>query len=97
MGDMGEQGDKFVENHELIGEKISQSNIDLFFGIGPGVQHTANVLEKSKFSVFHTLEHETLIRLLSKELRPGDVVLFKGAGSFDLARTVVYPLFGKIA
>lgn len=97
MGDMGEQGDKLVENHELIGAKISQSNVDLFFGIGEGVRYTASVIEKSQKPVFHTLDHEKLIRELSKVLIPGDVVLFKGAGSVDLARKIVYPLFGKIA
>lgn len=97
MGDMGEQGDKFVENHQLIGDRIAKCLVDQFFGIGEGVSHTADRLRNSEIPVFHTMDPEELIRALSSELRPGDVILFKASGAVNLTKLVVYPLFGVIA
>lgn len=97
MGDMGEQGSKFVENHRLIGDKIAESGVDLFFGIGEGTFHTTERLRISDIPVFHTLDPEELIRALSAELRPGDVILFKASGAVNLTKLIVYPLFGVIA
>ena len=37
-----------------------------------------------------------LIADVRDHLRPGDLVLFKAAGSVDLVRNVVYPVFGKV-
>lgn len=96
MGDMGEQGDKFVENHRLMGEKISKMNFDLFFGVGEGTAYTAEIVKDSPIQTSHFDEFEDLIAALSKQIRPGDVLLFKAAGAVDLAKNVVFPLFGKI-
>lgn len=97
MGDMGEQGSKFVENHELIGRRMSELNLDLFYGLGEGTAYTAEALASSSIEVSHFTEADDLIRALGRDLRPGDVILFKGAGSVNLPETVVYPLLGRIA
>lgn len=97
MGDMGEQGDKFVENHELMGEKISEIGIDLFLGIGEGTAHTARIASGLGIRSSHFESSEELIRALSGRIIPGDSLLFKGSGAVNLSETVVYPLFGRIA
>lgn len=97
MGDMGEQGDKVVENHELMGERIGKMDVDLFFGIGEGTAHTTRKVGAAGIDSSHFDGAEELIRALSSRIVPGDVLLFKASGSVNLAETVVYPLFGRIA
>ncbi|NAZ16815.1 hypothetical protein GT020_12200 [Glutamicibacter soli] len=96
MGDMGEQGAKLVENHQLIGHKIADMDFDMFFGIGEGTAHTARIVRESQISTWHFMEFENLIAELSRQIRPSDVLLFKAAGAMNLTKNVVFPLFGKI-
>lgn len=96
MGDMGEQGEKFTENHQLIGEKITSMNFELFYGIGEGAKLTADAIRNSHTEAKSYLDFNDAITDLSKEIRPGDVILFKAAGGMDLTKNVVFPLFGKI-
>ena len=96
LGDMGEQGTKTVENHTSAGEYLAGMPIDLVLSQGEGMAHTAEALRAAGAEVRHSESVDGLIADVRDHLRPGDLVLFKAAGSVDLVRNVVYPVFGKV-
>lgn len=96
LGDMGEQGTQAAENHKAVGEFIADSRVDLVLCHGEGMAHTAAALQATGRPVRHAASPEDLIIDVRDHVRPGDLVLFKAAGSVDLVKTVVYPVFGKV-
>ena len=96
LGDMGEQGTKTVENHTAAGEYLAGTPIDLVLSQGEGMAHTAEALRAAGADVQHSETVDGLIADVRDHLRPGDLVLFKAAGSVDLVKNVVYPVFGKV-
>lgn len=96
MGDMGEQGDKVRQNHEDVGVKIANSNIDLALTFGVGARYTSESILSRGGEARHYSDIQLLITSLRDELREGDAILFKAAGSVKLAERVIYPLFGRV-
>ena len=96
LGDMGEQGTKVAENHTAAGEHIVRSQVDLVLSHGEGMAYTAAALRAAGRPVRHSASAEELITDVRDHVRPGDLVLFKAAGSVDLVKTIVYPVFGKV-
>lgn len=96
MGDMGEQGTKVQENHETIGRTIAASSVDLVLAMGDGASHTVRQIRELNGRAELFSDEFFLARAVRDEIRPGDAVLFKGAGSVNLTEKVIYPLFGRI-
>lgn len=96
LGDMGEQGSKAVENHIAAGAHISETAVDLVLSQGEGMAHTAEAIRAGGGSVSHAETVDELITAVRDHVRPGDLILFKAAGSVDLVKKVVYPVFGKV-
>lgn len=96
LGDMGEQGDRFEENHRAVGDMIAQYPVDLVLCSGPGMKLAAERLHSQGIATHHYEGFDALAASLHAVISPEDVVLFKAAGSIDLEKKVVYPVFGRI-
>lgn len=96
LGDMGEQGDRFEENHRDVGDMIARYPVDLVVCSGPGMKLAAERLHSHGIAVHHYETLDELASSLHTEISPADVVLFKAAGALELGKKVVYPVFGRI-
>ncbi|SLM95160.1 CapA family protein [Brevibacterium yomogidense] len=96
LGDMGEQGERFEENHRAAGDMLAQYPVDLVLSSGPGMKLAAERLRSQGTATHHYDDFDALAASLHSEISPEDVVLFKAAGSVDLEKKVVYPVFGRI-
>ena len=96
LGDMGEQGDRFDENHRAVGDMLADHRVDLVVCAGPGMKLAAERLHALGGAVHHYGSLDELAASLHTEISPADVVLFKAAGALELGKKVVYPVFGRI-
>jgi UDP-N-acetylmuramoyl-tripeptide--D-alanyl-D-alanine ligase len=96
LGDMGEQGDRFDENHRAVGDMLARYPVDLVICSGPGMQLAAQRLHDHGIEVHHHGSFEDLAASLHAEVSPIDIVLFKAAGAVDLEKKVVFPAFGRV-
>ena len=96
LGDMGEQGERFEENHRAVGEMIARHPLDLVICAGPGMEFTAEQLHSRGVDVHLYGGLDEVGAALHTEIAPGDIILFKAAGALELAKSVVYPVFGRI-
>ena len=77
FGDMLELGNKSIEQHELIGEKCLNLNLDYLFTIGEHSSHTFKSFQS--INKKHFLQPSDLIISLKKFIREKDKILFKGS------------------
>lgn len=96
LGDMGEQGDRFDENHRAVGDMLARYPVDLVICSGPGMLLAAQRLHDHGIEVHHHASFEDLAAALHAEVSPIDIVLFKAAGAVDLEKKVVFPVFGRV-
>lgn len=96
LGDMGEQGDKFEENHTLVGEMIGQMPIDVLMCQGEGMRFTAQAAMDAGIETHHFSDTQSLVRATAEMISQGDAILFKASGGAEFRKKVVYRLFGKI-
>ncbi len=86
LGEMLELGESSIEEHDLLGRVVVRLNISRVVCVGPNTRALFNgaVLEGSWGSeAVHVDDVDAAERLLTAELQPGDIVLFKssnGAG-----------------
>ncbi|MDH4223523.1 MAG: UDP-N-acetylmuramoyl-tripeptide--D-alanyl-D-alanine ligase, partial [candidate division Zixibacteria bacterium] len=91
LGDMLELGEKSIEFHEKVGEKVRQSGVDYLFTYGELSLHIAqgamnNGLKKEYINSFD--DKKALLGYLLEFLKPGDLVLFKGSRKMRLEEIV---------
>lgn len=96
LGDMGEQGMKSSKNHTAVGTHIGGAAVDLVLCSGKWMSYTADAVRAAGGAARHSPSMESLRTDVRDHVRPGDVILFKAAGSVDLVKNVVYPVFGKV-
>ncbi|WP_105567564.1 Mur ligase family protein [Microbacterium halophytorum] len=96
LGDMGEQGDKFHENHVEAGVKVAELGVDILLCHGDGMRLAAETARAAGVTTMHEGNLEDFLARVRDTLRPGDAVLFKAAGAANFTERVVVPLFGKI-
>ena len=88
LGDMMELGKHSVEEHQKIGETVSEA-ADIFFAVGPRMKAAG---EKAREKGLNTVEFFSDARAagdaLRKILKTGDVVLMKGSQSLRMERVV---------
>ena len=97
LGDMGDQGDSFEENHRAAGDMIARYPVDLVVCSGAGMRLAAERLREHGVEVHHHGSLEELAASLHTVIARGDIALFKAAGVKDLAKNVVYPVYGRIS
>ncbi|WP_104117479.1 UDP-N-acetylmuramoyl-tripeptide--D-alanyl-D-alanine ligase [Arthrobacter sp. B1805] len=87
LGEMLELGDRSIEEHDLLGRVVVRLNISKLVCVGPNTRALYNgaVLEGSWGSeAVHVDDVEAAERLLSAEVEPGDLVLFKSSNGAGL-------------
>lgn len=85
-GEMGELGKTSIDSHQQIGAYCEEKQLDhiLTFGTKAKAMH-----QSSRFQHFGT--HEEILHFLKKNIRQGDIILFKGSRLNQLEK-VVQPL-----
>lgn len=96
LGDMGEQGDKFEENHAEAGRRAAEYGVDLLLCHGDGMRYAAETAREGGVEAIHLDTIDGLRVTTRDRLRPGDAVLFKASGAENFTQRVLAPLFGKI-
>jgi UDP-N-acetylmuramoyl-tripeptide--D-alanyl-D-alanine ligase len=91
LGDMLELGEFSEKIHRTIGESVAMANIDLLITVGQDSKYIAvsakeNGMDKKKIYSFH--ENKEVIYFLKKELKDGDVLLFKASNRLNLSEIV---------
>ncbi|WDF34500.1 UDP-N-acetylmuramoyl-tripeptide--D-alanyl-D-alanine ligase [Arthrobacter agilis] len=87
LGEMLELGDRSIEEHDLLGRVVVRLNISKLICVGPRTRALFNgaVLEGSWGSeAVHVDDVEAAERMLTDELEPRDIVLFKSSNGAGL-------------
>ncbi len=87
FGDMKELGDKSIEHHYSLANKIRESMVDIIFTVGPEMKQMCDRLP-STINKEHADRAETIIQPLLDIIRPGDIILVKGSASHKLSKVV---------
>lgn len=85
LGDMLELGVQAPQAHYRIGE-LAARKADLLIVYGPNGVHTLRGAESVGLRGYSCATHADGARLLRKEARPGDVILFKGSRGMRMER-----------
>ena len=91
FGDMFELGSSSEKQHQKIGEKCLELELDIVLTIGDHTIHTKNAI-KNRINHFHFKNHDELINHLKNCIYPGDKILFKGSRSMKM-ETVIDGVF----
>lgn len=86
LGDMRELGEAAQKDHQAL-QKVALENADIIYTVGPLT--TEYFTNKKVRKVTNPFE---LVPLLSKELKKGDIILFKGSQNTILLESVVAEL-----
>ena len=87
FGDMFELGPASNDQHQKVGERCSDLNLDSVFTIGEHTRHTNSVLSNKILSK-HFETKENLILSLKETLKSGDKILFKGSRGMEMDKII---------
>ncbi len=87
FGDMFELGPTTDIQHQKIGERCLELNLDGVFTIGEHTKHTNSIINNGVFSK-HFKNKEDLIASLQKIVESGDKVLFKGSRGMKMDKII---------
>lgn len=90
-GEMWDLGEKSVDYHQQVGERIGSGSVDLLIGVGPKTRDLLDAARMAGLARERTRWFEATEQVVSeieKELHPGDVVLIKGSRGMRLERVV---------
>ncbi|MFC1809183.1 UDP-N-acetylmuramoyl-tripeptide--D-alanyl-D-alanine ligase [Candidatus Omnitrophota bacterium] len=89
-GDMLELGAESAQLHKQIGDKLSQSAIDLVVGIGEGGCLIADVCKSSNnvMSSYGVSNNSEAVDILHQNLKDNDMILFKGSRGMKLEEVI---------
>ena len=91
LGDMLELGEKSLEFHQKIGNKVKECEIDYLFTFGElssGIAQGAKDKGFEKKNIFSFQDKKSLLEKILEILKLGDVVLFKGSRKMGLEEIV---------
>jgi UDP-N-acetylmuramoyl-tripeptide--D-alanyl-D-alanine ligase len=91
LGDMLELGDYTEKGHRLVGEKLSESDVDLLILIGDKSRNIGkSAIEKGfdKKNVFYFSEIKEVSNFIEDNISSGDVLLFKASQGIRLEKLV---------
>ena len=88
LGDMNELGKEELLRHREIGEVMRGLSIDCLFTLGEKSKEIWKGLGEKTMPGFTFLSLEELQRAVEKEIRSGDVVLFKASHSLSLSKVI---------
>lgn len=87
LGDMRELGDREVEEHKIIGERLSKEEYDLLITKGSLANITGQTFSELRnlgLRHWHTNENKEIINLLLEKVPEHSIVLIKGSRSLGL-------------
>jgi len=87
FGDMYELGDSSKKQHQLVGEKCSELNIDAVFTLGKHSKETNFALNQKNTS-HHFFSKNDLVKILKQDIRHGDIVLVKGSRGMAMEKVI---------
>jgi UDP-N-acetylmuramoyl-tripeptide--D-alanyl-D-alanine ligase len=87
LGEMRELGENSGALHVALAEHIMAANVNLVHLVGPAMSVLAKALE-GKVETVHAASAESVLDVLSSDLRGGDVILIKGSNAVGLSRLV---------
>ena len=87
FGDMFELGSSSIEQHQKVGEKCSELELDNVLTIGTHTIHTNNAINDS-INHSHFENHDELINYLKNCIFPGDKILFKGSRGMGMEKVI---------
>lgn len=92
LADMKELGEKSVEGHALIGDKLEKSKADLIFLIGEQMQHANSHLSLGKNVCYYKDNSDSVIKEIASKLlkyvQTTDVIVLKGSHSMQVDRVL---------
>jgi len=89
LGDMLELGSISKYEHEMIGREAVRRGIDRVITVGNDARYISETANITGFtSAIHTTGHAQAARLLTRELKPGDVLLVKGSRGSAMEKTL---------
>ena len=87
FGDMYELGPTSDKQHQKIGERCLELNLDGVFTIGEHTKHTNSIINGGMMSK-HFMNKKDLINSLQKIIESGDKVLFKGSRGMEMDKII---------
>ena len=87
FGDMFELGPTTNEQHQKVGERCLELNLDGVFTIGEHTRHTNSMINNGMMSK-HFKNKEDLITSLQKIIESGDKILFKGSRGMEMDKII---------
>ncbi|GIR89308.1 MAG: UDP-N-acetylmuramoyl-tripeptide--D-alanyl-D-alanine ligase [Candidatus Neomarinimicrobiota bacterium] len=87
FGDMYELGPTSDKQHQKIGERCLELNLDGVFTIGEHTKHTNSIINNGMMSK-HFMSRKDLIDSLQKIIESGDKVLFKGSRGMEMDKII---------
>ena len=94
LGDMNELGDNEIAYHREIGEFIKDLEIDGLFTLGKKGEEIRKAMGEKLLPGKACFSLEELSLALEKEIKPGDLLLFKASNSLSLS-TVIQEIRSK--
>ena len=94
LGDMNELGDNEIAYHREIGEFLKDLEIDGLFTLGKKGEEIRKAMGEKLFPGKACFSLEELSLALEKEIKPGDLLLFKASNSLSLS-TVIQEIRSK--
>jgi UDP-N-acetylmuramoyl-tripeptide--D-alanyl-D-alanine ligase len=91
LGDMLELGEEAVAMHEEIGQAVQAQPIDLLIVVGELARHMARSAREAGFAadkIYSFMTNDQAGEFLDKEIKSGDVILFKGSQGMRLEKIV---------
>ena len=87
FGDMYELGPTSDKQHQKIGERCLELNLDGVFTIGEHTKHTNSIINNGMMTK-HFINKKDLIDSLQKIIESGDKVLFKGSRGMEMDKII---------
>ena len=94
LGDMNELGDNEIAYHREIGEFLKDLEIDSLFTLGKKGEEIRKAMGEKLLPGKACFSLEELSLALEKEIKPGDLLLFKASNSLSLS-TVIQEIRSK--
>jgi UDP-N-acetylmuramoyl-tripeptide--D-alanyl-D-alanine ligase len=88
LGEMRELGSLAVEEHTALGEALAKAGVALAIGCGGLIDHALQGAANMGVSVSFARSTDDAIEVACREVRPGDVVLFKGSRTIAVERVL---------
>lgn len=96
LGMMGEQGPESKQIHYDVGKQISDYDFDVLFCFGEDAKYMVKGAKECGKEAYYFKERKIFNKVLSENIKPGDVVLFKGSHSMALEKETILPIFGNL-